>query len=194
MSYVSFNLLGHNSDSAQARDYSGRDSCDADARSVEFCTRDSTEFCRRPTNLQRLVRASSPGHNRRMPPDFPKGRGAENCPLAARASIAPLPPRVGMSVTAVAPQSKAKSIERCAQRTASSACRNGGCTRTNTRKSISLRSARKSRPLKIGPALHAFIELRQNVRGVPFPRPWQFLKWHFKRSRKRRQWSPTRAG
>ena len=49
-------------------------------------------------------------------------------------SIAPLPARVGMSVAAVAPQSKAKSSERAAHSRDSSSRMKGGWTRMKTRR------------------------------------------------------------
>ena len=53
-------------------------------------------------------------------------RGARKVPSAARASIAPLPDRVGMSDTTEAPQEKATSIDRSSQSSCWTAGTNGG--------------------------------------------------------------------
>ena len=76
--------------------------------------------------------------------------------------MAPLPPRVGMSVAAVAPQSKAKSSERSAHCKASLGFMNGGCTRMNTRRSM---SCARRKVAALGKLLqgHAFVEPGQNV-------------------------------
>ena len=55
-----------------------------------------------------------------------RGRARRNRRCSASASIAPLPARVGMSETADAPQSKAKSTERSAQSSASASGETAG--------------------------------------------------------------------
>ena len=68
-------------------------------------------------------------------------RGGMNA--SPSASIAPLPPRVGMTEHTVAPHSAARSIDRHAHSTASPAGMNGGLSSTNTRSAMSWR-CRKS--------------------------------------------------
>src|SRR5579872_121892 len=119
--------------------------------------------------------------------------GAVKSPEAARASMAPLLPRVGISVAAVAPQSNAKSRERSAQSSDSPGSMKGGCTRMKTRRSM-LWARRKSAADWKRPRVRRLFSFSRTP-GCAVSRPMATSSCApFSRSRKRRTLSPMSAG
>ena len=89
--------------------------------------------------------------------------GGENSPFAAKSSIAPFPPRVGINVTADAPHSKAKSMDRAAHSSASSAAHE---RRLHQHEHTQIHPVIMQKPRGIGKLAkrHAFVQPRQNFR------------------------------